>query len=447
MQQTLRSAIPTAVLAVLETLALGDGAAKRTCASDDTVVKDGAMNACEFRDDDAGYLAWLAANPEGYVLNIPRSHSATQARVHLSGCWTISGQNRGSSLTGSYVKVCARRVDELELWATNHVGVPIPSCGACRMAEPPPGPNPTKPSRHTPGRPVAEGRYEIDGPSTGSPVVEAWADDYIYYDPERRPAWQQNLRAELRARCGQLEPSVGQVLHATFFGPKRPNADVENLVLFNIDAFKVAGRNGIRFEHGVVVPPAADGTEYPYCYRYALAPLSGNFNHWQPVRKLASFNWTELGMFSGDIKPAQVWLALARTEVYHAELVLAPHIPFAVKIEVRPPPGREPRPDLLMKGIFDGVIAAFQAHTDTAVLSDVASRLATILPAETAEIERHLLDQRRAVLGPVRQLVLPQRKGGTWNPADHLCVAGELISAKPAGPRWAIRGELVEISR
>lgn len=405
------------------------------------------MNACEFRDEDAGYLAWLAANPEGYVLNIPRSHSATQARVHLSGCWTISGQNRGSSLTGSYVKVCARQLAKLERWAIEYVGTLITPCGACRPAEPPAGLNPTKPSRRAAGSAVSEGRYEIHGPSTGRPAVEAWADDYIYYDRQRRPAWQENLRTELRARCTQLESSDGEVLRATFFGPKRPNADVENLLLFNIDAFKVAGCNGICFEYGAAVPPAPGGAEFSYCYRYALEPLSGTFDHWQPRRRLASFNWTELGTYSGDIKPAQVWLALVRAEVDLAALALAPQTPFAVKIEIRPPHGRQARPDLLMKGVFDGVIAAFQVHTDTAVLSDVASRLATVLPAETTEIERHLLDQQRAVLGAVRQLVLPQRKGGTWNPADHMCVAGQLLPAKPAGPRWAIRGELVEIAR
>jgi len=411
------------------------------------VVKDEAMNACEFRDDDAGYLAWLATNPDGFVLNIARSYSATEARVHLSGCWTISGQSRGSSLTGSYVKVCALQLAELERWATDHVGTPISPCGACRPADTPARPNPTKSARRADGGPVPGGCYEVHGPSTGSPVVEAWAEDYIYYDRQRRPAWQENLLTELRACCGQLEPSSRQVLHATFFGAKRPNADVENLVLYNIDVFKVAGRNGISFEYGAAVPPAPDGVEYPYCYRYALEPLSGIFDHWQPGRKLASFDWTELGTFSGEIKPAQVWLALVRGQVYFAEPALAPHTPFAVKIEVRPPHGRQPRPDLLMKGILDGVIAALQVHTDTAVLSDVASRLATVLPAETTEIERHLLDQRRAVLGPVRQLVLPQRKGGTWNPADHMCVAGQLLTAEPVGPRWAIRGELLELSR
>lgn len=40
------------------------------------------MSAREFGDDDDGYLAWLAAHPDGYVINIGRSHSATAARVH-----------------------------------------------------------------------------------------------------------------------------------------------------------------------------------------------------------------------------------------------------------------------------------------------------------------------------------------------------------------------------
>ena len=44
------------------------------------VVEDEAMSAREFCDDDAGYLSWLAAHPDGYVINIARSqaHSATK---------------------------------------------------------------------------------------------------------------------------------------------------------------------------------------------------------------------------------------------------------------------------------------------------------------------------------------------------------------------------------
>jgi hypothetical protein len=59
----------------------------------------------------------------------------------------------------------------------------------------------------------------------------------------------------------------------------------------------------------------------------------------------------------------------------------------------------------LVKGIFDGVISAFQTQTDT-------TRLAAVLAADPGEIEEHLLNQRWAVLGVVHQLVssLPQRR-------------------------------------
>lgn len=34
----------------------------------------------EFRDDDAGYLFWVDTHPDGYVVNIARSHN-TPTRV------------------------------------------------------------------------------------------------------------------------------------------------------------------------------------------------------------------------------------------------------------------------------------------------------------------------------------------------------------------------------
>jgi hypothetical protein len=75
------------------------------------------------------------------------------------------------------------------------------------------------------------------------------------------------------------------------------------------------------------------------------------------------------------------------------------------------------------------------------------ARIATVLAADPVEIEERLLDRRRAVLGVVQRLVSPYRGDVKWDPADHLCVAGELLAAEPVGPRWAIKGELVELSR
>jgi hypothetical protein len=405
------------------------------------------MSACEFRDDDRGYLAWLAVHPDGYVINIGRSHSESAARVHRAGCRTISGQNpRGGAWTGPYVKICAEHVPELEQWAIEQVGKPIPPCGVCHPARHPARLNSTGRTKRAVSGPVSDGRCEIHGPVPGSEVVEAWADDYIRF--ERRPIWQEHLLAEIKTRCGVLEPSAGQVLHATFFGAKHAKADVENVALYYIDSFRVAGRNGIRFEHGAAVPPAPDGVEYPFCYRYALTPRSGSFADWQPGRTLASFDWTDLGPFADKKRPAQVWLALARGQVEVSELACGPETPFAVRVRIRPPPGRPPRLNsVLVKEVFDGVICAFQAHTDTAVLPDVVARLARVLPAQPVEIEEQLLDQRRAVLPVVPRLVYPYRGDIKWDPADHMCVAGELLPAEPVSPSWAIRGELVELSR
>jgi hypothetical protein len=290
--------------------------------------------------------------------------------------------------------------------------------------------------------PASGARWEIHGPAAGIPVVEAWADDYIRFDG--LPPWQEELRDEIRRRCGLLEPAEGQVLQASVFGPKPFNADVENLVLYNIGSFAVAGRNGIRFEHGVVPPPAPSGATYRFCYRYALVPR---------CRTLASFDcdWIDLGVFSGEKKLAQVWLALARGLKAGKVKVFMPEIEadtaFAVNIEIRPPRGTKYVLGNLVKPIFDGVISGFQAHADLAVLPEVLPIVAKQLQVDPEEIRGHLLDQRRAVLGTVSRLVAPYGAGVKWYPSDHWCMAGELLAADPADDNWAIKGKVVELSR
>ncbi|MHA0285635.1 hypothetical protein ACXYX3_04180 [Mycobacterium sp. C3-094] len=147
---------------------------------------------------------------------------------------------------------------------------------------------------------------------------------------------------------------------------------------------------------------------------------------------------------------AQVWLALARGHVdIHARAT--PDAPFAVRLEVRPPSEVRPVWGARLKGFFDGVICALQASTDPDATSEAASRLAADLPADADEIELLLLDQRRDALGTVSRLVSPYGAGVKWDPCDHLCVAGELLAAEHAagcpGNSWAIRGEIIEVSR
>ncbi|OKH76405.1 hypothetical protein EB72_01350 [Mycobacterium sp. SWH-M1] len=240
------------------------------------------------------------------------------------------------------------------------------------------------------------------------------------------------------------------MLHATFRGGKLANADVENLLLYNIDSFKIAGRNGIRFEHGEGAALTTAGNPYSFGYRYALATRSGSFDNWREVRTLASFDWVDLGLLTSEKRLAQVWFALARACAQGAISLggpVAPDTPFAVRLQMRPPIGASPVWGGLVKGIFDGVICAFQAHTDKSCLEDVAHRLALQLPAHPGEIIELLSEQRCAVLGAVSRLVAPYRSGVKWNPRDHDCVAGELLSAESVDANWAIKGKLAEVAR
>lgn len=296
---------------------------------------------------------------------------------------------------------------------------------------------------------MPEGRFVIDGPNLDNAAIQVWTNDYIRF--ERLPAWQKHVRDQIRSRSRQLEPEAGQVLHATFCGAKLPNADIENLVIYNIGTFRVAGRNGIRFEYGDLVPPTDQGDEHRFYYRYGLASRADTLTHWQQGRVLAAFGWTDLGAFKAENQLAQVWWALWRGAAQAFFPAIAPDKPFGVRIEVRVPRHRRPQPVWggWVKGIVDGVICAFQTHTDTTVLPEVAARLAKILPAQPEEIDGYLRDDRRAALGARPRLVSPYRSGVKWDPDDHLCVAGELLAATPesAEEGWAIKGEIFELSR
>ena len=402
-----------------------------------------AMRAHEFRDDDAGYLAWLETHPDGYVINIARSHNTAQARVHHAGCRTISGQNpRGGPWTGPYVKVCAEHLAGLEAVGDR------PRRGADPAVRDLP---PCIDAPHDPFPPNQGSRclrVATRSADRRRAVRSSRLGPMTYIRFERRPRL-------AKARCGprsRLAASssnrqLGRCCTPRFSATSVPTLTSRTSCSTTSTRLAVAGRNGIRFEHGAAVPLAPDGGEYPFCYRYALAPRSGGFADWQQGRTLASFDWTDLGAFARDKMPAQVWLALARGQV---EVVkLSSRARCAVRRQSRRSGHRDGRSAArqadLVKGIFDGVICALQAHTDATVLPVVTERLAAVLPADPVEIRNHLLDQRRAVLGVVPRLVYPYREGVKWDPADHLCVAGELLAAEPVDSRWAIRGEIVEL--
>jgi hypothetical protein len=85
----------------------------------------------KFEDDDESYLAWLAAHPDGYVINAYRPPTASYLRLHRTTCRTVSGvPSTGQSWTETSFKACGDR-RELEDWCRRTVGGAASPCPTC----------------------------------------------------------------------------------------------------------------------------------------------------------------------------------------------------------------------------------------------------------------------------------------------------------------------------
>lgn len=87
-----------------------------------------------FKDDDAGYVAWIDANPHGFVVNSFRRPTPDYLVLHKATCKFISRMTpepiRWTS--GDYIKTCAGDLGELERWARDATGGPPSPCAMCK---------------------------------------------------------------------------------------------------------------------------------------------------------------------------------------------------------------------------------------------------------------------------------------------------------------------------
>ncbi len=291
------------------------------------------------------------------------------------------------------------------------------------------------------------GSFEFQGPTPDAREVRAWTNAPLPFDglsPSQRA-----LRAGLREGLTQLRGDAGDILHATYFGPKDRRADVENLLLYNVDqggkSFRAAAEQGVRFELGEgAALRAPSGRLWPCAYRYRCAFRGASFSAWRPARELAAFGPVDLGNFPSEHRLAQVWLALRRARVNVAEEPLRPQIPFGVRLRLEAPGSEFAAPELV-KSVVDGTVAALQAHGDRGTVDDMSTRLAEQLGASGEGLARELLDDRRAVLGVTRRLLYRRAAGVQWDPGDNLCLAGEVL-VEP-GSAWALSGIVEELVR
>jgi hypothetical protein len=92
-----------------------------------------------FQDDDDGYRAWWASNPDGWVINIRRSLNPSDARLHHGACRTIAGDPaHAANWTGPYIKICAADLSHADAWAVSYTGTAIVRCDTCQPPNAPP---------------------------------------------------------------------------------------------------------------------------------------------------------------------------------------------------------------------------------------------------------------------------------------------------------------------
>jgi hypothetical protein len=406
------------------------------------------MRVEEFRDRDADYLAWVAAHRSGYVINIGRSGRG-YARLHRATCGTITSR---PPFTGPYIKICSAVLAELDRWAVHSNGTVPERCGTCQ----PPGDmapgEQSEPATSVrahgvsqPG-PLAGREWKIEGPADERQV---WLWSFRYIPFERLSPGQRAARDALRLRVRSLAATTGEILHASYAGFKPANMDVENLVLYNIDAtaggcFRPGARHGVRFE--MAAGPRRDppsGQHFGCSYRYRLINPDNELSYWRPVRRLARFSGADLGRFPSVKRLEQVWLAIHRAKAETAGHAAAPETPFAVFLTLCYPRAKTMGADSeLVKALIDGTVAAFQTHGNPASVSEIAARLAVATGRPAGLIAQALLDYGHAVLGQADRLVHLRGTGVQWNPGDHMCMAGQVLCREAPDDRWTLSGEV-----
>jgi len=116
---------------------------------------------------------------------------------------------------------------------------------------------------------------------------------------------------------------------------------------------------------------------------------------------------------------------------------------FAVFLTLTGPRGATgPASPELVKALIDGTVAAFQGSAPASQATEAAARIAAATGEQPGLINRLLSDSTRAVLGTAGPLVHLRGQGVQWNPADHLCVAGQLLIKQAAGNAWTLSGDI-----
>ena len=94
-----------------------------------------------FNNDDSAYLDWLAAHPDGFVVNTRRPLSADYLVLHRATCHTVRSYPGMAARPGGfterqYQKLCADSVEALRRALSAHTRRPGIFSGRCPICAP-----------------------------------------------------------------------------------------------------------------------------------------------------------------------------------------------------------------------------------------------------------------------------------------------------------------------
>lgn len=282
----------------------------------------------------------------------------------------------------------------------------------------------------------------------GGPVT-CWSRDRLPFEPRGELL---EMRAQLRLAVRELAAGAGEVLEGAYTSSSSGDVDAENVLFYNVGPgqFAAAARRGVRFEriHSPCPPPpngAVGGAQHQVEYR--IASESRGFRYWRPGVPLARWTDAPCPPLHEFTSLASVWLNLKRHAWGLAGGATATHAPFGLRVRITRGQGGASHVAAMVKPLVDGIVAAMHQH-DGRDLMRLATRVAQATSADAAEIARHLRDGSRAALG-ARRLLWARRSSVQWNPADHRCVAAEVLIEPGAhgATNWRHSGEIVSVER
>ena len=278
--------------------------------------------------------------------------------------------------------------------------------------------------------------------SPGGDAVDLWSARRLPFDPKGEL---KEMRDRLATSLRTMECAGERVLHATYTSGVLAACDTENVLFYNVgSAFSRSGSNGLRFERVFAEPPVLTESHAwrpVHHHRYDFARSDDDFRYYRRGTLLADWD-VQLESVSSSSDVAWLW-HLMRSVPIHVHAIQSGDVsPFALSLTLHAPEEAWVNPPNLLKPWFDAVVSAFQAHNGDD-LSIVSERLSKKLDVAQSDISACLMSREMAVLG-VTRLLYPRAESVQWSPADHRCVAGELLLKRSGDSQTTLSGELFE---